>query len=325
MLKLISKKTGVINAGGDLLHPVHRLFLPGNAAWYGHWPHGNMIIQQETVSDFRFLYMHAFGHRDDVVLSIHEGPAIVFQVALEGTGLFQVPGLNNLNFHERSYNYYYLPEFSTEMVLRNGYSHGCIQIIVPLSWLELQATSWHYLDTFIARIRLQQPARLFRVNQVCNEGMLDKLEGIQLHDTPQEFEKLLRQLLDFSIEKAALQSRRKPLRYSQEEIDKIYWVKHKLVKELDQTFTLEALAKEVGINFFRLKKGFTEIYGISAHALQHAHRMKLAANLLADPRKLTMAEIADVVGYQTQESFVRAFRQHYGDYPQTFRSKSLKK
>ena len=86
----------------------------------------------------------------------------------------------------------------------------------------------------------------------------------------------------------------------------------------ERSWTVEALAKEVGVSRAALAKRFVELVGESPIQYLAGWRMHLAQHLLQDS-KLGVAEIAGRVGYDSDAAFNRAFRRVVGSPPATWR------
>ena len=84
---------------------------------------------------------------------------------------------------------------------------------------------------------------------------------------------------------------------------------------LDQTFdkdhSLEALSRQFGINQFKLKKGFREVFQTSVFGYLFDKRMDHARHLLLD-HNLQVCEVSRRVGYKNPNHFSTAFKTKYG-------------
>jgi len=93
---------------------------------------------------------------------------------------------------------------------------------------------------------------------------------------------------------------------------------HSLKEFLQQHYllpqTLEKLAKDFLLNEFKLKSGFKQLFGMSVFKyiqflrLEHAHTLLLNGGI-------TVGETATLIGYESDASFVRAFKTLYGYSP----------
>lgn len=82
--------------------------------------------------------------------------------------------------------------------------------------------------------------------------------------------------------------------------------------------TIIELSKQIGINEYKLKKGFKELFGTTIFGYIHHARMELARRLLLDSQK-TAKEIAYDIGYSSPQHFSNAFKKHFGFTPNSVR------
>ena len=87
-------------------------------------------------------------------------------------------------------------------------------------------------------------------------------------------------------------------------------------------WTVEALAREVGVSRSVLAERFVHFVGQPPIQYLAKWRMALAAHYL-QRTSLPVARIADEVGYETDAAFNRAFRREYGTPPATWRRAAL--
>ena len=83
-------------------------------------------------------------------------------------------------------------------------------------------------------------------------------------------------------------------------------------------WTVDSLAREVGTSRSVLAERFTHFVGQSPMQYLGRWRMALATNYLRRS-SLSMARIAEAVGYETDAAFSRAFRRELGVPPATWR------
>lgn len=94
-----------------------------------------------------------------------------------------------------------------------------------------------------------------------------------------------------------------------------------LLAHLDERITIENLSHRFHLNSTTLKAAFKERFGTSIAAHIKEHRMEKAAELISST-KLSIGEIAKVVGYSSQSKFSVAFSETYGCLPLEFRKKN---
>lgn len=101
---------------------------------------------------------------------------------------------------------------------------------------------------------------------------------------------------------------------SQEDINKIHNAREIIIKRIDDPCSLIELARLSGINDFKLKKGFKEVFGTTVFKYLFDERMERSKTLILDG-KLTISEIAFMVGYKNPAHFTAAFKRKFGYLP----------
>ena len=104
----------------------------------------------------------------------------------------------------------------------------------------------------------------------------------------------------------------------QADLDAIKEARNILVDDITNPPTIAQLARQVGLNENKLKKGFKQLFGTTIHSFLLEVRMQQAKLLLAEGR-LAISEVADQVGYKNKSHFSAKFRAIYGFLPRDFR------
>ncbi len=93
---------------------------------------------------------------------------------------------------------------------------------------------------------------------------------------------------------------------------------HDLRIYLDQHFTddlsLKALSKMFGLNEFKLKKGFKQLFNATVFEYIHEQKMNYSKQLLSD-HGMFVNEVASLVGYKNPNHFSTAFKRKFGINP----------
>lgn len=91
-----------------------------------------------------------------------------------------------------------------------------------------------------------------------------------------------------------------------------------LLQNIKERITIEELSKQYLINPTTLKNAFKSVYGTSIAAHIKEHRMQQAAVMLKES-DLSIAEIAQAVGYDSQSKFTTAFKSFFKVLPREYR------
>lgn len=109
--------------------------------------------------------------------------------------------------------------------------------------------------------------------------------------------------------------KRRPVRRPQER-ERLLRARQILDRDFSNNWTIERLAREVGVNEKQLKYGFRELVGLPVHAYLVAARLEAAARLLK--QGASVAEAAGSVGFGNLSHFSKVFRKSKGVSPSQF-------
>jgi AraC family transcriptional regulator, transcriptional activator of the genes for pyochelin and ferripyochelin receptors len=87
---------------------------------------------------------------------------------------------------------------------------------------------------------------------------------------------------------------------------------------IDSPPSLSEIARTIGLNEYKLKRGFKETFNTTVFGYLTAQRLCVARRYLLDTQK-TAAEIAFELGYSTPQHFNNAFKKHFGHTPDMVR------
>ena len=108
------------------------------------------------------------------------------------------------------------------------------------------------------------------------------------------------------------------LKMDRQETERLWHAKDILCRDLENPPTLPELAHAVGTNHCRLNAGFRKLYGTTVFDYLRRKRLVEARRLIQE-EGAHVTEAALKVGYNSISSFSRAFSEHFGRPPITFR------
>ena len=101
--------------------------------------------------------------------------------------------------------------------------------------------------------------------------------------------------------------------------EKLYHAKEILLNNVEAPPSLNELSRLIGLNSYKLKKNFKELFGLPVFKYLQNERLNKAHDLLRD-QDMSIQEAAWVVGYESISSFSNAFIKKFG-----FRPSEIKK
>lgn len=104
------------------------------------------------------------------------------------------------------------------------------------------------------------------------------------------------------------------------DIEKLELARKIIVNHMDNPLSINELAKEVGLNTNKLKKGFKCLYNKTIFGYLRDKKMEKAKELLLNEEK-TIAQIASEIGYANPSQFSATFKKKYGINPKELQKK----
>ena len=175
-----------------------------------------------------------------------------------------------------------------------------------------------------AMMEMSGPAVSHHLRPLRNSGLIvSRREGKEVYyraaDTPES--QLLHQMIEQVMEVTCPEQDgppEHPEEYPSDPFEIARRVHDELLQNIGQRTTIEELSKQYLINPTTLKAAFKSVYGTSLAAHIREHRMEQAAKLLRTS-DMTIAQIAQAVGYDSQSKFTSAFKAFFHMLPREYR------
>ncbi|MEA2016845.1 MAG: AraC family transcriptional regulator [Campylobacterota bacterium] len=95
-------------------------------------------------------------------------------------------------------------------------------------------------------------------------------------------------------------------------------------EHIDTDINIDQLSFDFGISKFHLHRIFKEQMGTNIYETIKSIRLQKASNLLITNKHSTITEVANMCGYSSQTSFLRAFKQRFEQTPKVWRNGGYK-
>jgi AraC family transcriptional regulator, transcriptional activator of the genes for pyochelin and ferripyochelin receptors len=105
-----------------------------------------------------------------------------------------------------------------------------------------------------------------------------------------------------------------------DEVERIYFARDVLISNLENPPSLLSLAQVVGMNDFKLKMGFRQVFGTTVFGYLHQYKME-RSRLLLESGLMNVTEVASAVGYSNFSHFTAAFKRKFGIKPSALKSR----
>jgi AraC-like DNA-binding protein len=283
-----------------------------------------MLLQEFETDKFRAYYSVQLVDRKCSFRIRDEGPLLVTCLALQNDRQFELPPLGKILIREGQFNIFYLPEFDLISYHEASKEYITLAIHYDQSIFENWAPYFPQLAEFLEKVNRKEAAALLPQSAWLTKEIHETVYKIlhpHLQDAAQQvyFDLLVRTLL-FHLLNQSVQVGA-PSKYSHYEVESIQAAGEMIRKNLKYHFVIREIAQKVGMNEFKLKNGFRELFGNGVYEYLRLERMQAARNLLTE-RGRSIKEIAALTGYHSVNSFIKAFKKKYGETPGEFRKRA---
>lgn len=174
---------------------------------------------------------------------------------------------------------------------------------------------------------LLDSSNIFLIEEIMSDNILRTVNAIVKKEQPSALKsyhyKLKAMELLFYLFQS-LSKREEPVNriLSESDIQSIYNVRDKVLSSLDKPISITTLKQIAGMNELKMRKIFTQIFGMGIYDYFQCFRMKEAARLLREER-LSVSETGYQMGFENLSHFSRVFEKHIGKKPKKYSSEFL--
>lgn len=281
---------------------------------------GTGILQQQCFNmpdlSVYYCHLHSCENQRLPVGSLHDKDVVEMHFTLKGNGFLQdeVSGAR-YHYQAQQANMHYLPQFSGTGFHEINSMYTFFEVKFNSAFFKtLCADSNPTLLDFAAGMR---HGNIARPNLPITTAMQQCIDAI-IQNTFTGGLKLF-YIQSKCLELLALQTEayERSLPFSKQQVVKdeqaIRYAAQLLLDNRLAPPTLNDLAKLAGINTFKLKKGFHQVFGCTAFDYLHRERLKEAAQQLR--AGMPIKEVTYLQGYSSVQHFTRAFKKQFGITP----------
>lgn len=246
-----------------------------------------------------------------------DGPLLDLHLVLRGHIRYQVEGIGALKFTEGQLNMCCAPSLQIQASLDDVKEHTTLTFRFQRTYLDIYAPYFLTLQQLLQKSDDGETSLLSNANASLTPEMITIIRDL-LHN---EYEGEMKQLyLRNKVSELLLlaftritpgAANGNEIRLHQYDIDKIREAREYLLANMEHPLTVIELSHKVGINDFKLKKGFKQLYGVTIFDFLLEARMEKARTLLTET-DTPIHEIAFAIGYKNVSSFTAAFKKRMG-------------
>lgn len=166
-------------------------------------------------------------------------------------------------------------------------------------------------------------ANTFWIEELMTDDILRTVNDIVKKEEPGRltsfyYKMKAMELLFYLFESMKKRESTTSLKPNGKEIEAIYLVRDKIVSSLSRPCTTAELKQIAGMNELKLRKIFTQVFGMGIYDYYQHLRMKEAARLLREDN-LSVSEAGFQMGFENLGHFTKVFEKHIGKKPKKYR------
>ncbi|KQM65250.1 hypothetical protein ASE74_10320 [Pedobacter sp. Leaf216] len=305
----------------------------------------NLALNQALVTERRDKYSFPFGDAEiveiafsgiyivygDVVVkksrlrikSFDEPDMVELHFSLMGGGIMENFLTNKrMDIKSNQHNIIYSPDFDGTAEFSLGGPHKFFEVNFERSrFIDLTSESSTLLKNFAENITNNRPVEISAENlpislamhscisDIINCHFTGGLKLLFLQSKCLELLALQAQAFELAAKKTE-----SPTIKSAYDKERIYYAREFLLANASHPPSLTELAKTAGINEFKLKHGFKEIFNNTVFGYLSDYKLMRAKELLADNSK-NIKHISEELGYSSVQHFSNAFSKKFGVSP----------
>lgn len=273
---------------------------------------GNMIFQNYRGNGFDIWYSnYNIQHRTEL---IGRGNIPVLELHIQFENEFENvwDGNGKKILKPYQYNLSYTPFLDNKARFDIG-THYTFDVHFEISYLQQLSEYFPVLEHFLLLVekglptdisetdRFLSPDMILVVNQILRCPFRNGVAGFYLECKVVE---LLLLVLDQVSEKHA------PMKLSNYDIDMLHEAKKLAIADFENPLSIMQLSRKVGINDFKLKRGFKYLFGTTIFDYVQGIRLEKARRLLLET-DLPIEDIAFMTGYEYVPNFNKAFKKRF--------------
>lgn len=277
-----------------------------------------------SLSEFSFDGVHVFSsvcrQEEPVRYSMEETePSITMYFSLRGSSAAEDMNGNQLALSDNQHILSYTSRFEGYYVTESPRLENFGIIFQPSFFQRLMTTGLDCMKRFEERMQKGPVADLSDYPMPVTPAQKMVIREIQHCPYTGNMQRLfieskITELFLLQVQQAEERKDEKPLRIRPADLEKLHAARHFIKQHLFDPISLQQVARESGLNEFKLKRGFRELFGTTVFGYLNELRMNHARKMLMNTSS-TVFEVAYTLGYSEPHNFSKAFQKFFGYSP----------
>lgn len=311
-IKLIADNNKELAFTDQLPNALDEYLVQGASSVYTSGSFGHVLFQQFQSNGILIRLQHFLLNRSCTFIMQEEEPMLKLRFHLTNHIQYHIEGLGNIVFYEQGYNLLYIPFQNYRLNFQHAGVYFTIDVHYPAYTLCQKLPPLVLMNDFQKKVIHQQPAMLVPVNQVASRTLLtqvNQLINAGKRSTASVHSRSMA-LLTLCLEYISEHPVWEPVTLSMPDAQAVYTARIKMEENIKQEWTLKELTQLTGLNDYKLKTGFHQLYHSSPADYLRDIRMEKAWQLLSG-KKYSVSQVAEEVGYTNLSAFSKAFKKYY--------------
>jgi|GEM_PF-832799 AraC-like DNA-binding protein len=288
--------------------------------------YGAMLFQDIPPGDIK-AWHSVFRIRHDTIFLVQSatnghGVMAKLRLLIKTSQLMHAKGYGDIYIQEGQANMLYSPDNQFTHYYKKGKEYISLDILYPLNKLVKWRSLFPDLDQFVAKIEANKPGLLSNKPMYLTANVFSIIHEMMHCRYDEPYHKLYfdnkASLLLFLLLMQTLKPEEDYNHQENRHINSIIHAKSIITNDERYHYNISQIAKEVGLNEVKLKKGFKQIFGTGLYGFLLSARLQKAKELLEFTSK-TVTEISHLVGYKSTSSFIKVFKNQFGYSPFVWR------
>jgi AraC family transcriptional regulator, transcriptional activator of the genes for pyochelin and ferripyochelin receptors len=297
------------------------MIIPGSEIASAEGEFGHLLFQ-EIQSDQFSINFNVYRILQDISLQYTtHTDALHAHILLKNNLRYYIEGIGNITLREGQFNIFHSPKAVSTVYFEKGNEYRTFNTYYSSDILIQLFPFFPQLQNFLRHTN-GSPTLLFDnagwttiqiVDIITNLLQCPYDETMRRFYIDHKVKELLFLLLIQKFTAAAVHTR-----LTRHDREAIHEAKSIIEKNTSQHITSRKIAQEVGMNEFKLKNFFKQVFGMGMFEFMVQVRMQKARVLLLDTDK-PIKEIATLTGYTSMQNFQTAFRKYFNCTPASLR------
>ena len=323
--KIIAPGGNEIEIISSLPETLRKTSLPFNEIIIGKAAFGQMAFRKYAGEGFTIWYSNYLIRHDTEIKGTADIPVLELHIQFAHQFSINWDNIGKTDLLPHQFNLTYTPFVNNWAKFHAGKECHTFDIHFTRKYLQQLAPSFPMLTNFLEQVEKGQPANISTIDHFLSPTMIilvNQLLNCSFKKDLAKFyiEAKVMELLITALDHISGTHVKAPIKLSTYDIERLHEAKEILLADFENKISLMQLAHKVGINDFKLKKGFKFLFGTTVFDYQQSAKMEKALSELKGTDK-SVDEIAYSVGYEFVSNFNVAFKKHFGFAPGYLRKK----